>query len=219
MFKNQKRRREPAVGAGGAERRGARCALQPLPGSGLLWGLRRGRGRGALRRAGAEAAELRSGRADCQRSGLWGKSPPARGRPARPPARPRCTSFRKRRRDRALQGSYPFLQVPAERSRGLALLARPRGKPWKAEGTRLGSTAAPHFNSRSLGPLTAAEGRPTAVRAPALQPESARELRGPPVTSRQPKGRSASGSDSGSGCLGLAKPARVNVNFANQALP
>lgn len=86
LFKNQKGRREPAVGAGGAESRGARCALQPLPGSGLLWGLRGGRGRGALRGAGAEAAELRSGRADCPRSGLWGKSPPARGRPARPPA-------------------------------------------------------------------------------------------------------------------------------------
>lgn len=99
--------------------------------------------------------------------GSLGKVAPGAG-PARPPARRRCTSFRKRRRDRALQGSYPFPQVPAERSRGSALLARPRGKPWKAEGTRLGSTAAPHFNSRSLGPLTAAEGRPTAVRAPAL---------------------------------------------------
>lgn len=203
------------MGAGGAERRGARCALQPLPRSGLLWGLRGGRGRGALRRAGVEAAELRPGRADCPRSGLGGKSPPARGRPA---CR-RCTSFRKRRRDRALQGSYPFLQVPAECSRGSALLAGPPGKPRKAEGTRVGSAVVPHFNSRSLGPLTAAEGRPTAVRAPDLQPESARELGGPPVTSRQPKGRSASGSDSGSACLGLAKPARVNVNFANQAVP
>ena len=168
------------------------CAPTSLPRSGLLWGLRRGRGRGALRRAGADAAEPRSGRADCPRSGLWGKSPPARCRPARP----RCTSCRKRRRDRALQGSFPFLPVPAERSRGSALLARPPGKPRTTEGTGLASAVAPHFNCRALGPLTAAEGRPIAVRAPARV--SARELRGPPVSSRQRKERSASASDSGS---------------------
>lgn len=203
---------QPAVGAGGAESRGARCALQPLPRFGLLWGLRGGRGRGALRGAGAEAAELRSGRAGCPRSGLWGKSPPARSRPAGP----RCTSFRKRRRDRALQGSYPFSRSPPSAPRAQPSLRDRRGKTGS---TRLGSAVAPHFNRRSLGPLTAAEGRPTAVRAPALRPESARELRGPPVTSRQPNGRSARGSDSDSACLGLAKPARVNVNFANQAVP
>lgn len=206
---------QPAVGAGGAESRGARCALQPLPRFGLLWGLRGGRGRGALRRPGAEAAELRSGRAGCPLSGLWGKSPPARSRPAGPPARAAPLSE---------SGDVTALcrvPTPSSRSPPSAPRAQPslRDRRGKTGSTRLGSAVAPHFNRRSLGPLTAAEGRPTAVRAPALRPESARELRGPPVTSRQPNGRSARGSDSDSACLGLAKPARVNVNFANQAVP
>lgn len=192
------------------------CAPTSLPRSGLLWGLRRGRGRGALRRAGADAAEPRSGRADCPRSGLWGKSPPARCRPARP----RCTSCRKRRRDRALQGSFPFLPVPAERSRGSALLARPPGKPRTTEGTGLASAVAPHFNCRALGPLTAAEGRPIAVRAPALQPESLLASSGgrPLAPASARRGRRAPQTRAQL-CPRLAKPARVNVNFANQALP
>ena len=69
---------------------------------------------GLCTRLELEAAELRSGHADC---------PPVRSpgkvAPGAVSARPRCDSFRKRRHDRVLQGPYAFLPIPAERSRGL----------------------------------------------------------------------------------------------------
>lgn len=110
-LKIKKGRRVPAVGAGG---RGARCALQPFsPARPPLGFAPRPPGEGIWPPLGQEAAELRPGRADCPRSGLRGKSPPAR-------CPPRCAAFPKQRLDRALLVSYPSLPIPAERSRSLS---------------------------------------------------------------------------------------------------
>lgn len=128
----------------------------------------RPRGEGVWTPLGQEAAELCPGHADCLRSGLWGKSPPAQC----PPARQRCASFPKRRRDCALLRSYPFSLIPAEHSWRLSPPLETTGEPRKTEETQLAPAIPPHFNSMGLGPLTAVPGLPTAARAPALQPES-----------------------------------------------
>ena len=111
----------------------------------------------------------------------------------------------------------PFPGSPLNAPEGSALHSRLPGRPQKTEGTQLAPAIPPHFNSLGLGPLTAAPAA-DAARALALKPDSLGEPRGPFISSRQPKRRSVSGSDSDSG-LGLANPARVNVNFANQAFP
>lgn len=177
----------------------------------------RPRGEGLLAALG-QRLQSRAPDAPSARGRGSGESRPRRG--ARPPARARCTSFPKRRRDRALQGSHPFLRVPAGRSRDSALLARPPGKPRKAEGTWLASAVAPHWSCRALGALTAAERRPIAASAPAPPARSPLgSPRGRPLAPARPRRGPRAAEPRAPLCPGLAKPARVNVNFANQALP
>lgn len=190
------------------------CAPASLPGSGLFWGLRRGRGKRAFAsRLGQEAAERRPGHSDCPRSGPWGKAPPARS----PPSRPRCASFRKRRHDRARLGSDSSFPMPAERSRRRSPRYETAGEaPGSGRNAaRVGDC--PALYSRGFGSADCGSRLPTAARAPALEPESLGSFGGlssAPAAQRGTRGPLRLGLRSG---LGWATPARVTVNFANQA--
>lgn len=162
-----------------------------------------------------EAAALSPGHADCPRSGPWGKSPPARCPPARAAPLPQSGDM-----TTLCRVLTPSPRSPRSAPGGSALHSRPPGKPQKTQETQLVSAIAPQFNSTGLGPLTVAPGLRAVARAPAFKPESPGELREPFISSSQPKGEIRESLRLGplSG-LGLPKPVRVNVNFANQAFP
>lgn len=211
LFKNRKGRRDPVVGAGSAGGRGARCALQHLPpplrpplgaalrprksGSAAGWGTR------------LQSRARDSPTAPGQVPG--GRCPPRGGRPA-------CTPFRRRRRDRALQGSTPGSRFPAERSRSSAFRRDRWGRPEnRGGGDTLASARPPHLGGVGWGCRPRLRGCPLR-RAPSPSgrssgavrqlPPARGELRGPP-------------------CLGLgsggdrAERARVSVTLRTKPFP
>lgn len=177
MFKNRKGRRDPVVGAGSAGGRGARCALQHLPlASASPGGCAEAAGERIRRRLGHEAAEPRSGLADCPRSGPWGMSPPARW-PAR--AAPLCEGDDVTELCRALPpapGSPPSAPA-AEPSAGDRW-----GRPENRGGGTLASARTPHFGGVGWGCRLRRAPSPSGRSSGAVRqlPPARGELRGPP---------------------------------------
>lgn len=136
-----------------------------------------------------------------------GRRPPRGGRPA-------CTPFRRRRRDRALQGSTPGSRFPAERSRSSAFRRDRWGRPENRGGgghARIGEAPAPR--RRGMGLPAAAAGLPTAARALALRPE----LRGRSSAPAGPRGAPRAALPRARLRRGQSGACQGQRNFANQA--
>lgn len=129
LFKNQKGRREPAVGAGNAGDGGSRCALHDSPGlRPPLGSAPRPRQRGFLPGWGKKL-QSRAPDTPTAPGHVSGESRPRRG------ARQPCAASPKRRHDRALRGSYSILPDPCLKLPGAqSLQSRLPGKPGKTEG-------------------------------------------------------------------------------------